>query len=266
MNIQAEVSYLAPTSERAYYYLRGTPEGQAPANVRGDRRSVVVENARALESRPILEREGVELVGWGGAPIDENDSAGVQRDFYPQVETFVRETLGASRVHAFDHNLRSSDKEMTRGTPIQAPVWLVHNDYTEASGPQRVRDLLPDEADSLLASRFAVINVWKPIHGPIYQAPLAVCDAQTIRPEDRIETDLRYPDRTGEIYSFSYSDAHRWLYYPDMTPEETLLIKCYDSSQGQSRFTAHTAIRDPGSSPDAPPRRSIELRTLAFFD
>jgi hypothetical protein len=182
------------------------------------------------------------------------------------VEAFVRETVGAFRVHAFDHNLRSSDKEMTRGTPIQDPVWLVHNDYTEDSGPQRVRDLLPDEADFLLAGRFAVINVWKPIHAPVYQAPLAVCDAQTIRPEDCIETDLRYPDRTGEIYSFSYSDTHRWLYYPEMTPDETLLIKCYDSGKDQSRFTAHTAIRDPGSPHDAPPRRSIEVRTLAFFN
>ena len=80
-----------------------------------------------------------------------------------------------------------------------------------------------------------------------------------------IETDLRYPDRTGEIYSFSYSPLHRWLYFPDMQPEETLLIKCYDSEAGRARFTAHSAIDDPGTPEGALPRQSIEVRTFAFF-
>jgi len=266
MTVRAEVSYLSPTDERAYYYIHGVPDGQAPSNVQGDRRSVEVQDARLHAPSPTLDREGVELVEWSEVPADENDSADFARNFYPRVEALVSEATGATRVHAFDHNLRSSDKAMTRGTSLQSPVWLVHNDYTEASGPQRVRDLLPEEAEKLLTRRFAVINVWKPIHGPVYEAPLAVCDAQTIRPEDMIPTDLRYPDRTGEIYSFAYSGAHRWFYYPEMTPDETLLIKCYDSGTGPSRFTAHTAIQTPDSSPGAPPRRSIEIRTLAFFE
>ena len=266
MNIQTQISYLEPGHTRAYYYLRGTPEGEAPSNVRGDRRNIEVEDARLRVPQPSLEKEGVELVAWSDVPTAERDEADFQRDFYPRAEALVREHTGAQRVHAFDHNLRSSSKDMTQGTPLQAPVWLAHNDYTETSGPQRVRDLVPDEAEALLAQRFAIINVWKPIHSPVYEAPLAVCDAQTIRPEDRIETDLRYPDRTGEIYSFTYSDTHRWYYYPEMTPDETLLIKCYDSVSDRSRFTAHTAIRDPNSPPSSPPRQSIEVRTLAFFD
>ena len=266
MNVQAEISYLESGGGRAYYYLRGTPEGEAPSNARGDRRTIEVKDARSRAPEPRLEKEGVELVAWSDVPTNERDEVAFQRDFYPRAEALVREHTGARRVHAFDHNLRSSDKEMTQGTPLQPPVWLAHNDYSEASGPQRVRDLLPDEADALLAHRFAIINVWKPIHNPAYHAPLAVCDAQTIRSEDRIETDLRYPDRTGEIYSFAYSDKHRWYYYPEMTPDETLLIKCYDSATDRSRFTAHTAIRDPNAPASAPPRQSIEVRTLAFFD
>lgn len=265
MNVQTVVSYLAPVKERAYYYLHETPDGQEPRNVRGDRREVVVEDARALSPVASLEREGVELVAWGGAPKDEHDEAAFRRDFYPEVEAMVREATGANRVFAFDHNVRSSDKAAADGTRVQHPVRLVHNDYTEKSGPQRVRDLLPAEADVLLAHRFAVINVWKPIHVPVSQAPLAVCDAQSIAAEDMIETDLRYPDRTGEIYSFSYSPEHRWLYFPDLQPEETLLIKCYDSEAGRARFTAHSAIDDPNTPEGALPRQSIEIRTFAFF-
>ena len=56
----------------------------------------------------------------------------------------------------------------------------VHIDHTARSGPQRVRDLLPDEADELLKGRVQVINLWRPIKGPLQDSPLAVCDATTI--------------------------------------------------------------------------------------
>jgi hypothetical protein len=266
MSVRAEVSYLRRGNERPFYYIHGPPEGEPYSNVHGDRRDVEVQNARTYTPRPALDREGVELVGFTDTPEDEHDARELTEDFYPKVEKLVAEKTGAIRVHAFDHNLRSSDKSATEGTSVLGPVWLVHNDYTETSGPQRVRDLLGEEADDLIGRRFAVINCWKPIHGTAFDAPLAVCDAQTIHSSDRVETDLRYPDRTGEIYSFSYSEEHRWFYYPEMTPDEALLIKGYDSAADCARFTAHTAIRPSGSEPDAPPRRSLEVRTLAFFD
>ena len=80
-----------------------------------------------------------------------------------------------------------------------------------------------------------------------------------------IETELRYPDRTGSIYSFAYSPEHRWLYFSAMRPDEAMLIKCYDSQQGNSRFTAHSAIDEPGVGGASQPRQSIEVRTFAFF-
>ena len=121
------------------------------------------------------------------------------------------------------------------------------------------------EAESLLRNRFAVINVWKPIRGPVQESPLAVCDAQSIRPQDLVATDLRYKDRTGEIYSLTYSPDHRWFYFSSMRADEAMLLKCFDSATSGARFTAHTAFDDPTSPADAPARESIEVRTLAFF-
>ena len=130
-----------------------------------------------------------------------------------------------------------------------------------------MRDLFPKEADALLKRRFAFVNVWRPIVGPVKDSPLAVCDAQTIAPKDWVPTDLIYPDRVGEIYSVAFNDAHRWYFFPDMQPDEALLIKCYDSAKdGRARFAAHTAFDDPTAPADAPPRESIEARTIAFFD
>jgi hypothetical protein len=128
-----------------------------------------------------------------------------------------------------------------------------------------VRDLAGAEAEALLGRRFAVINVWKPIRGPVETAPLAVCDARSIRLEDLVPTDLLYPDRTGEVYSLTFHPGHRWFYFPRMRSDEVMMLKCYDSDRSLARFTAHSSFDDPTSPPDAPPRQSIEVRTLAFF-
>jgi hypothetical protein len=124
---------------------------------------------------------------------------------------------------------------------------------------------LPEEADELLRGRVQIVNLWRPIKEPLRDSPLAMCDADTLAPEDLIASDLIYPDRRGETYSVNYSASHRWFYFPEMTVDEALLLKCYDSEiDGRARFCPHTAFVDPTTPPDAPPRESIELRTLVF--
>jgi hypothetical protein len=255
MTVEATINYVAPMPERPYFFLYEPPAGTTWRNTKGDRRTMAIRDARSLAPAPSLDREGFALTRFEGA-IDDVHA------YYRQVETLVRDVTGAARVVAFDHNLRSAGD---RAEGVQAPVRYAHNDYTERSGPQRVRDLLPAESESLLRRRFAVINVWKPIRRPVEQAPLAVCDARTIEIDDFIPTDLRYRDRTGEVYSLSWSARHAWFYFPRMTPDEAMLLKCYDSATDRARFTAHSAFDDPAGPADAPARESIEVRTLAFF-
>ena len=149
----------------------------------------------------------------------------------------------------------------------ERPVHVVHNDYTERSGPQRVRDLLDaDDAETFLQHRFAVVNLWRSIGAPVETTPIALAGAQSIAPEDFIATDLIFPDRTGEIYQVAYSPNHRWFYFPQMRRDEALLLKVYDSAtDGPARFTAHTAFDDPTAPDNAAPRESIEVRTLISF-
>ena len=133
------------------------------------------------------------------------------------------------------------------------------------SGANRVREHLPDEAEELLKGRVQVINVWRPIRGPLRDAPLAMCDGQTVEPGDLVASDLIYPNRSGETYSVKYNPNHRWYYIPEMRTDEALLLKCYDSAtDGRTRFGPHTAFIDPTTPADAAPRESIELRTLVF--
>ena len=142
----------------------------------------------------------------------------------------------------------------------------VHNDYTEWSGPQRVRDLLPDEADTLLRRRFAIVQVWRPIRYPVETFPLGIADARGIAEKDLVVSERRYPNRVGQTYAITYNPEHKWYWFPRQRREEAIVFKVYDSMRdGRARWTAHTAFEDPTSPPNARPRESIEIRTLAFF-
>ena len=228
---------------------------------------MAIHDARPERDRLSLDAEGVVLVDAPSATRDFTDPDRVRERYYPEVEALVKRHTGASRVLAFDHNLRSRAMASARRHDAQLPVLFAHNDYTETSAPQRVRDLLPDEADALLERRFAVINVWRATREPVEESPLTVCDATTMGPDDLVSMDLIYPDRVGEVQSLRFDPRHRWLYFPRMLPSEVMLLKCYDSAtDGRARFTAHTAFEDPTTPEDAPARESIEVRTLAFFD
>ncbi|KAK4495507.1 hypothetical protein PRZ48_013839 [Zasmidium cellare] len=193
----------------------------------------------------------------------------VRKDFYPEVVEFLKKELGAKRVLVFDHTIRTKgnqNKKLTQetNTSQRAPVRLVHCDYTSESGPVRVKQLLPDEADDLLSRRTAFINVWKPIN-KVEENPLAMCDVHSAPPEDFFKLYLRYRDRTGENYVMRHSNGHKWWYFPDMVPEQTILLKTYDSDKQRAQFVGHSAFEDPTSKPDAPFRESCEIRTICFF-
>jgi len=267
--VKASLNYFAlpEQAEHKPEFWLYRPEPGTPQHLpRVERHTVAIHDARPLLGRLSLEKEGVELVHHETSVGDLYDAGAVRARYYPEIERLVAELTGAARVVAFDHNVRCAPRAEQSRDGAQMPVKSVHNDYTERSGPQRVRDLLGDEVDELLTRRFAVINVWRPIRGPVRDMPLAVCDAQSIAPDDLLATDLVYRGRTGEVYSVAFNPAHRWLYFPNMERTEAMLLKCYDSAGGgRARFTAHTAFADPTSPDDAPARESIETRTLAFF-
>jgi len=233
----------------------------------GDPHTVPIYDMRPLQRELDLDREGFGLVEHRSAVQDFWDDDEVRRVYYPEAERFIKEHTGASRVFIFDHLQRRRVpglRDYSRSGPRQ-PAGRVHVDHTARSGPQRVRDLIPGEADELLKGRVQVINMWRPIKGPLRDAPLALCDARTVAADDLVASDLVYKNRVGETYSVTYNPAHRWYYAPELRRDEALLLKIMDSKDdGRARFMPHTAFTDPTTPPDAFPRESIELRTLVF--
>lgn len=246
--------------------------------------------------------------------------AEVLDQYYPECEKLISRRTGASRVIAFDHNIRAKSRKPaaeaanSRGAPdggggpsIQEPLitYGVHNDYTMASAPRRVEQLAApasandtwrgtprlrtDQVERLLKGRWLFVNVWRNVSAqPVQRAPLGLLDARTCSPEDLVVFEIRYADRVGENYFATHRPAHSWWYFPKLTRDECLLIKCWDSrgkdfagrieeARGwqapassshlvPATFSLHTGFNDLATPLNAPERESIEVRTVAFFE
>jgi len=257
-----------------------------------------VENIRGQE-----DKFGTDVSGFGvyHYPAEEKsftDDQQVKDGYYKEVEQLLRDKLpGIKKVVIFDHTIRRNQKASPR-----APVQQVHVDQTPGAAEVRVRRHLPaDEAEELLKGRYQIINVWRPIGNPASDFPLAVIDWRSTKPEDFVKVDLLYPKRQGgddgddrgkeavpkgrdenttegyeikgETYGVAPSDDHKFYYMKDMTPEEAMFIKCFDSrsqsvggKQGLAGMTPHTAFVDPATPANAPGRQSIEVRCLVFYE
>ena len=266
-HVEAELNYMAPMAARPHYLAYDPDPGEERSNMTPEPHQVSIYDMRPIQHELDLDREGFDLVEHRSAVQDFWDDDEVRRVYYPEAERFIMEHTGASRVFIFDHLQRrrvAGLRDYSRNGPRQ-PASRVHVDHTARSGPQRVRDLIPDEADELLKGRVQVINMWRPIKGPLQDSPLALCDARTVDAHDLVASDLVYKQRVGETYSVTYNPAHRWYYAPELRRDEALLLKIMDSKDdGRARFMPHTAFVDPTTPPDAFPRESIELRTLVF--
>ncbi len=264
--VVAELSYTVDTG------VKPVNETFGPGNIRrrttgtNERRPVTIRDGRPLKDEFDLEVTGFEFVEHKTEVRDFFDAEELKRVYYPEVEALVKKVSGASRVVVFDHTLRSGDEAEREARLVREPVFNVHNDYTEWSGPQRVREILPDEAEALLRRRFAIVQAWRAIDKPIESNPLAIADARSLAPGDLIASERRYPHRVGETYRIRYNPDHRWFYFPEMRRDEALVFKVYDSAKdGRARFTAHSSFDDPTTPAGAPPRQSIEARAFAFF-
>lgn len=229
---------------------------------------IQIHDGRPIADQLDLDRQGFALRGYPTAVKDFYDDDEVRRVYYPEMERLIVDMTGASAVVIFDHTQRIDDGAAQIDQKVRGPAIYVHNDFTAESAAQRVRDLLPaDEAEARLQKRYASINVWRPIKGPVETAPLAICEYGSIDDNDWVLSERHYGDRVGRIYHIAYNPDQRWTYFPHMQRDEVVLLKCYDSlTDGTAQWTAHGSFQPPGRRPDAPPRESIEIRSLLFFD
>ncbi|KAH6695022.1 hypothetical protein F5X68DRAFT_227020 [Plectosphaerella plurivora] len=195
------------------------------------------------------------------------DDEQIKSSYYLEVEQLLKDVTGASRIFIFDHTIRRQPPgSESAGRTLRGPVQRVHIDQSYSASLSRVPHHLPGEAERLLQGRVQIINVWRPIK-TIHRDPLAVADAKSVPDSDLIPIPLIYPSRRGETYGVKHNTSHHWVYKRGLTPDEVLLIKCFDSKvDGRARRVPHTAFVDSSVSAESPARESIEVRCLVFHE
>ncbi len=274
-SVVAPLAYLVPGASRAAHLIYPPNSGRALVRPEQEYHRLPITDMRNLALAPTVDESGFELHRAASVIGDFYDDATVRRDYYPEVAAFLREALGALDVVVFDHNQRSARRAASGQPGVRTPVDAAHSDYTPLSGPRRAREILAEAGRPTYAGhRLALINVWRPIVGPVQDVPLAVCDARSTVAADFVPTDihhfgeddLEHPRHSGEIYSVRYNPTHRWYYVSDMQPDEVLLLKNWDSAADRhAAYTPHTGFRNPLAPTAAVPRESIEARTLVVL-
>lgn len=263
--LRAEIEFLDPGLERPFIYAHDTPAGGVAATARFV--SHVVGMADVRDREPLrLDEHGATLLRSPTRMRRFGDEAHVRERYYRECAGIIQAAVGADHVVVFDHNVRRGAALPLRAgrRDLGRPVHHAHTDYTPRSALERLRRELGSQAEDRV-SRYVQINLWRPIRGPVRDAPLALCDGASVGPRALRRVELRYPERTGEIYYLVHEPQQRWYFASDMTVDEVWLFKNFDSAPpGRGRAAPHSAFTDRRYD-GAPPRESIEVRALAIF-
>lgn len=261
-----------PDGSRPYTNINAdSATGKPIRNWIEDQHDMHVEDVRGKEDLYKLDSAGFQYGREAAKHTSFLNDAEIEREYYPESIDLIKRVTGATSIVIFDHTIRRRRPGEPDDSPQKRqPVPLVHVDQTTSSSIARVhRHLPPTEAPSLLRRRFQVVNIWRPISHAAVDWPLALCDFRSVDvKKDLLPVALIYPDREGETFGIKYNPNHQWKYMKAMTPEEFVLIKCFDSIQDGSvaRLTPHTGFQDPNTPEGTPLRESIELRALVFYD
>ncbi|KAL2159074.1 hypothetical protein VTH06DRAFT_2833 [Thermothelomyces fergusii] len=267
-NVQAVMNYYKDPED-------GTPPapfyiGQPFAEQAKARPTVAVQveviDISGNEDKYTLDRHGFQFVRHESKEKDFLNEEQIKSFYYPETEQLLKDVTGATRVFIFDHTIRREKQPGQSDAAFRGPVRNVHVDQSYRPSVERVRYHLPEEAEQLLQKRFQIINAWRPIK-TILKDPLAIADAHSVPDSDLVGAALIYPHRDGETYVVKPNPSHRWYFKYAQRPDEVTLIKCYDSVTEPriARRVPHSSFVDPAEE-DKPPRESIEVRTLVFYD
>ena len=274
-HVITELVYTVGSGGPAQVRVFPPSSAREPERPDAERYPMPVYDCRPIAGDLTLDEAGFAFLPHATGFTEFYDADRVREAYYPETAALLKEMVSALEVFIFDHNVRSRVRSERGDDGVREPVDRAHNDYTLSSGPRRVREVLEENnAGHLEGHRAALINVWRPIVGPVQDHPLAICDARSARLGDFLPTeiqhfaerDLETPSLTGQIYSFQHNPNHRWYYVSNMQPDEVMFLKCFDSADdGRACFTGHTGFLNPDCPDEFIPRESIEARTLVIY-
>ena len=188
--VRSTISYLGDCTGKPIFYGRQRERNNLPL----EPRPVQVRDLRPAKDEASLDREGFALARHRSLVSDFFDPIQLREVYMPELEDLLMELTGAAKVVVSPGGaLRRSERSpgfMKQGSTV--PARFAHCDYNQnhaGSWFWAERALPPEEEEARRGQRFAVYNLWRALSDPPQDAPLAVCDARTVAPQDRVWSD-----------------------------------------------------------------------------
>ena len=257
-----KINYVARTPDRPRYYAND----HSRDTVVIDQRGMPIHDGRAETLD--LDGAGVKLIDAPTSIPDFTDKANFAA-YAIEVEALLRRETGADYICVTGSPiLRFSEQSGKAGsTDNSHPARFAHVDVSDVTALGFSRQRLPEGREGY--ARAAHYNVWRVLSSPPQDVPLAICDARSVGREELLPADAIFDSPSGdwsfEGYVVAHEPAHRWLWFPDMTPAEAIIFKTHDSFDGVARCVPHVAFDDPECPEGAPPRVSVEIRAIAYW-
>jgi hypothetical protein len=266
-SVSATINYTRPIAERLHIDVRDFSR----TNMQFEPHTMKICDARGLQDRLSLDREGFVLVPHSSAVAGSRDLELLGRDYHAEMVDFVKTLSGARDVlpQRTGLLLRFGERSHEQGVK---PARFTHLDYTTPWAHEFVTLVAGWERFAPKPyRRFAIYQTWRATSEPPQDNTLALCDGRSVLSAETMEFDVTIgpedvPGNTFVARVCRYNDAHRWYYFSNLTRAEVIVFKAFDSAADDALNVAHTAFDDPSAPANAVPRSSIEARFVAFFD
>jgi len=223
--------------------------------------SVDIADARQLGKPARLEEEGFVLRHARVPDPNWRDADWIERIYVPSCIDLVRSLTGSVHAAPLHAGALIRDSSRRAGAPAAD---FVHLDNMPEAGIRFAERVFPAEILAA-ATRIRVFNVWRVITPPPQDVPLALCDQRHVDRNDWVVGETVEPDYEGAPYIASLvNPAQRWFYFPDMTEDEALVFKGFDSAPDAPFGCLHGAFRLHETNCVAVPRKSVETRVIVL--
>lgn len=269
--VSATINYLGETAEPPFMYYVPPPDGQPFTNVVDDPREVHISDASSALDQFTIDGDGFQFVSHGHQFDEFYDDARVRTEYFPAVEQFFCDLLGVKTVRVYDYSIRRPDHGEARpeGIPVagylRRPIRRAHGDFAQLSGERFGTRLATEMNLDVNGQRYRSFNMWRPIRGPLTDAPLALCHPASVDEADLVPMQQFLGERDNFISALRHNPAHRWLYQRAMRRDQGVVFSSFDSTKPCSRgVVTHSAFDDPTTPANGLPRESIEIRVVAI--
>ncbi|MCU1785188.1 hypothetical protein NTD80_20805 [Pseudomonas sp. 13B_2.1_Bac1] len=244
---------------------------------------VRIRDARATDEALSVERQGFQIVKWPSKVVQERLPELIEENRLPsevmgpanlaylaEMEPLMHEICGAREVFAQYGTVTVRFSKRAAARSWMTTAQFAHLDFAKTDIDRLLQETLELTGRKVAPfSRHVMMQAWRVLTPPPQDMPLAICDGRSVYKEDMVPLEFLGPEgsRNELVHSRGclFSPRHEWYYFPNMTPDEVMIFKGFDSDCPDAMNAMHTAF-DNTSVVDTVPRGSVECRFIALYD